>query len=55
MARLAGDINLRRSIGLAGQLIAKQRFSVQQYLSRLYEVYGIRIPLSSAAVAGASR
>ena len=55
MARLAGDIKLRRSIGLAGQLIAKQRFSVQQYLSRLYEVYGILIPLSSAAVAGASR
>ncbi|HXM22088.1 MAG TPA: glycosyltransferase family 4 protein [Terriglobales bacterium] len=52
MVRLAEDHSLRKSMGAAGRRIVKERFSVQQYLPRLYGVYGISVALSSAAMAG---
>jgi 1,4-alpha-glucan branching enzyme len=53
MATLAIEPGLRESMGAAGRKIAEEQFSVQQYLSRLYQAYGVDVVRDAAAV-GAS-
>jgi 1,4-alpha-glucan branching enzyme len=45
---------LRGSMGLAGRRFVEETFSVRQYLSRLYQAYGIDVDQSAAAAMGAS-
>jgi len=40
-------------MGMASRKIVEERLSVQQYLSRLYQVYGVDVANNTAAV-GAS-
>jgi glycosyltransferase involved in cell wall biosynthesis len=53
MVTFADQPALRESMGIASRKIAEERFSVQQYLSRLYQVYGVDVAHNTAAV-GAS-
>ena len=41
MARLDADAELRRSMGLAARRAAEERFSVPDYVRRLYSLYGL--------------
>jgi glycosyltransferase involved in cell wall biosynthesis len=53
MLTLASNPTLRESMGLAGRRFAEERFSVPQYLSKLYQAYGIDFDRSPTIV-GAS-
>jgi glycosyltransferase involved in cell wall biosynthesis len=53
MVRLAHDPSLRKSMKKAGRRIVEDRFSVQRYLSDLYQAYGIDVA-RAAAMAGAA-
>jgi len=53
MLALTSNPNLRESMGVAGRRVAEEKFSVRQYLSKLYQVYGVDVDCSAAA-AGAS-
>ena len=53
MATLTGEAALRESMGMAGSKIVKERFSVQRYVSDLYQTYGINLARRTTAV-GAS-
>jgi len=53
MLTLASNPDLRESMGLAGRRFAEERFSVPQYLSKLYRAYGIDVDRSPTTV-GAS-
>jgi glycosyltransferase involved in cell wall biosynthesis len=54
MVKLAEDKSLRKSIGAAGRQVVEERFSVQRYLSDLYQAYGIDFTRRGAATAGAN-
>lgn len=54
MRTLTSNPHLRASIGLAGHRVAEEKFSVQQYLSKLYQAYGINLDQTAAAAVGAS-
>jgi len=54
MRTLTSNPNLRASMGLAGRRFAEENFSVQQYLSKLYQAYGIDLDQTAAAAVGAS-
>lgn len=41
MMALAGDLALRRRLGIAGRRTVEERFTVSSYVSRLYHYYGI--------------
>jgi glycosyltransferase involved in cell wall biosynthesis len=41
MITFANRPDLRESMGLAGRKIVEERFSIQQYLAKLYHSYGI--------------
>jgi glycosyltransferase involved in cell wall biosynthesis len=49
----SNEPTLRESMGIASRKIVEERFSVQQYLSKLYQAYGIDVAHNTAAV-GAS-
>lgn len=49
MVMLAGDLSLRKSMKAAGRRIVNERFSVQRYLSNLYQAYGIDVARVAAA------
>lgn len=53
MLSLAEDHELRESMGRSGRRIAEEKFSVQQYLWKLYQVYGIEISAGSTMALGA--
>ncbi|HXM63308.1 MAG TPA: glycosyltransferase family 4 protein [Terriglobales bacterium] len=53
MVTFANQPALRESMGMASRKIVEERLSVQQYLSRLYQVYGVDVANNTAAV-GAS-
>jgi len=53
MATFAREAALRESMGMASGKIVKERFSVQRYVSELYQTYGINLARSTTAV-GAS-
>ena len=53
MVTFANQPSSRESMGMASRKIAEERFSVQQYLSKLYQAYGIAVARTAAAV-GAS-
>jgi glycosyltransferase involved in cell wall biosynthesis len=53
MVTLANDLALRESMGMASRKIAEERFSVQQYLPKLYQAYGIDVACNTVT-AGAS-
>jgi 1,4-alpha-glucan branching enzyme len=53
MLTLAEDHELRESMGRSGRRIAEEKFSVQQYLWKLYQVYGIEISAGSTMALGA--
>jgi len=53
MVKFTSEPALRESMGVAGRKIVEERFSVQQYLSKLYQAYGIDVAHDTAAV-GAS-
>jgi glycosyltransferase involved in cell wall biosynthesis len=53
MVTFASQPALRESMGMASRKIAEERFSVQQYVSKLYRVYGVDVAHNTAAV-GAS-
>jgi glycosyltransferase involved in cell wall biosynthesis len=53
MVAFANQPAWRESMGMASRKIAEERFSVQQYLSKLYQAYGIAVARTAAAV-GAS-
>jgi glycosyltransferase involved in cell wall biosynthesis len=67
MLTLTNNPDLRKSMGLAGRRLAEERFSVREYLSKLYQAYGVDVDQSAAtavvhvkaqaaeAVAGATR
>lgn len=55
MVRLAEDRSLQKSMGAAGRRVVEEQFSVQRYLSNLYQAYGIDITPGTAATAGANR
>jgi glycosyltransferase involved in cell wall biosynthesis len=54
MIRLAHDPGLRKSMKAAGRRIVEERFSVQQYLTDLYQAYGIDVVPAAAAAGAAS-
>ena len=54
MVKLAEDKSLRKSMGAAGRQVVEERFSVQRYLSDLYQAYGIDFTRRGAATAGAN-
>ncbi len=53
MVTFSNEPDLCESMGLASRKIVEERFSVQQYLSRLYQVYGVDVAHNTAVV-GAS-
>jgi 1,4-alpha-glucan branching enzyme len=53
MVTLANDPALRESMGLASRQIAEERFSVQEYLSKLYQAYGVDVTHSTVTSVGA--
>jgi glycosyltransferase involved in cell wall biosynthesis len=54
MRALTRSPELRASMGVAGRRFAEDAFSVRQYLSRLYQAYGIDADRRAAAAMGAS-
>jgi glycosyltransferase involved in cell wall biosynthesis len=55
MVRLAEDHSLRKSMAAAGRRVVEERFSVQHYLSNLYQAYGIDVARRAAAMAAPNR
>jgi len=55
MVRLAEDHSLRKSMAAAGRRVVEERFSVQHYLSNLYQAYGIDVARGAAAMAAPNR
>jgi 1,4-alpha-glucan branching enzyme len=53
MLTFTNEPALRESMGVASRKIVEERFSVQQYVSKLYQAYGIDVAHNTAAV-GAS-
>jgi glycosyltransferase involved in cell wall biosynthesis len=53
MVALAHDLGLRKSMKAAGRRIVEEKFSVQHYLTTLYQAYGIDVA-RVAAMAGAA-
>jgi 1,4-alpha-glucan branching enzyme len=54
MVTFANQPALRESMGMAGRKIVEERFSVQQYLSKLYQAYGVDLTHSAVTAVGAS-
>jgi glycosyltransferase involved in cell wall biosynthesis len=54
MLTLTSNSELRKSMGLAGRRFAEERFSVQKYLSNLYQTYGVDFDRYPTAAVGAS-
>jgi glycosyltransferase involved in cell wall biosynthesis len=53
MVDLASDPNLRKSMGAAARRVVEQQFSVQRYIARLYDAYGLTIGDLGSVTAGA--
>ncbi len=53
MALFATNRTLRERMGAAGRKIVEEKFSVQQYMARLYQVYGVDIAPRAAVGASA--
>ena len=54
MLTLASNPDLCQSMGSAGRRFAEERFSVQKYLSNLYQTYGVDFDRYPTAAVGAS-
>jgi glycosyltransferase involved in cell wall biosynthesis len=54
MVQLSHDLRLRKTMKATGRRIVQERFSVQRYLSRLYEAYGIDVVRGAVATGAAS-
>jgi glycosyltransferase involved in cell wall biosynthesis len=48
MLTLTNNPDLRKSMGVAGRRFAEERFSVREYLSNLYQAYGVDVDRSAA-------
>jgi glycosyltransferase involved in cell wall biosynthesis len=55
MVRLAHDYGLRESLKAKGRRIVEERFSVQRYLTSLYQACGIDVPSRIVPLTGAIR
>ena len=53
MVTFTNEPTLRESMGAAGRTIVEERFSVQQYLAKLYQAYGVDVAHNTVTV-GAS-
>jgi glycosyltransferase involved in cell wall biosynthesis len=54
MVMLSHDLRLRKTMKATSRRIVQERFSVQRYLSRLYQAYGIDVVRGAAATGAAS-
>jgi glycosyltransferase involved in cell wall biosynthesis len=54
MVMLSHDLILRKTMKATGRRIVQERFSVQRYLSRLYQAYGIDVVCGAVATGEAS-
>jgi glycosyltransferase involved in cell wall biosynthesis len=54
MVKLSHDLRLQKTMKATGPRIVQERFSVQRYLSRLYQAYGIDVVRGAVATGAAS-